>query len=148
MQTEITSQGSKYSEEIKRKALAHYAVTGKGSDVSRELGIPETTICGWKKTDWWVSALEELRSAKQDEYIAQYDKLITEGTKIALDKLPDASARDAMIIAATANDKLRLALNQPTSISASSKGIDDLKKQFEELSANHKRIEGTIVDEQ
>ena len=146
--SELVPSGSKYTDDQRMQAVVHYAVTGLGSAVSRELNIPESTLCQWRKEDWWVNALAEVRSAKQDEYIAQYDKLITEGTRIALDKLPDASARDAMIIAATANDKLRLALNQPTSISASSKGIDDLKRQFEELSANHKAIESTVVSDQ
>ena len=146
--SELVPSGSKYTDDDRMKAVVTYAVMGSGAAVSRETGIPERTILDWRKSDWFNTALAEVRAEKQDEYIAQYDKLITEGTRIALDKLPDASARDAMIIAATANDKLRLALNQPTSISASSKGIDDLKRQFEELSANHKRIEGTIVDEQ
>ena len=145
---EMVHTGSKYTDEDRMNAVVLYATKGTGSAVSRETGIPETTISLWRKSDWWEGAIAEVRSEKQDVYIAQYDKLITEGNTIALEKLPEASARDAMIIAATANDKLRLCLNQPTTIKGESDSIKTLAAQFAKLSADHRTIQSTVVSVQ
>ena len=60
-----------------------------------------------------------------------------------------------MIIAATANDKLRLALQLPSVIKGDSDSIASLQAQFEALAANHKTIqanhraiESSVVDDQ
>ena len=146
--SEMVPTGSKYTDEQRMNAVVMYAVMGTGSAVSKNTGIPIRTINEWRNTEWFNTSLAEVRHEKQDEYIAQYSRLIVEGNKIALSKLPEASARDAMIIAATANDKLRLALNQPTSISSNSASMSELQAQFEALAANHKAIQSTVIDDQ
>ena len=50
-----------------------------------------------------------------------------------------------MIIAATANDKLRLALNQPTSISGKAEGLEQLKEQFAKIEQDHRNIQSSVV---
>ena len=59
--------------------------------------------------------------------------MVDKAQDIALEKLPDASAAQASIIAATATDKGRLLLNQPTSITGKGQSIDDLAKAFNKL---------------
>ncbi len=137
---QLTQPGSYYTEDIKREAINLYAVYGVAAKVSRELDIPEPTICGWRKQGWWQSALEEVRSQNVDEHVANYHALVREGQRVALEKLPDASARDAAIIAATATDKARLLLNQPTSIKADTKSLEALAKRFEQLSSRNRVI--------
>ena len=146
--SELCPTGSKYSDDQRMQAAVLYAVHGVGSIVSREMNIPETTISNWRKQDWWDTAIAEVRSEKQDYYIAKYGELIEEGTRVALEKLPEASARDAMIIAATANDKMRLALNQPTSISGKAEGMGELMAKFEKIERDHQNIKNSVVSEQ
>ena len=143
--SELVPMGSKYTDDQRMQALLLYAIKGTGSAVSKETGIPQTTISGWRREEWWNEKLAEVRNEKQDLYIAKYGELIEEGTRIALEKLPEASARDAMIIAATANDKLRLALNQPTSISSTSSTMQALMDQFRELSSKWDEKQANVI---
>jgi len=146
--SELVGPGSKYTDEQRLDAAIMYAHKGTLSATSKEVGIPRQTLSGWQKCDWWESTLSEVRHKKHDLYVAKYGELIEEGTRVALEKLPEASARDAMIIAATANDKLRLALNQPTSISGKSDGIEDLAAQFRALSKQWEEKQINVVSEQ
>ena len=134
-------QGSKYTDEQRHQAIVMYAVLGTGARVSRETGISEQTLSDWRKQEWWIEGLEEVRSAKQDEHINAYHEL----TKKALDKADrgiealgdDLSASDikALVVAgATATDKGRLLMNQPTSISSKSTDMSALADEFRKVS--------------
>ena len=142
---ELVKAGSSYTDEQRREALSLYAVKGVASVVSRQLNIPETTICHWRKSDWWLSGLEELRSQNQDEHIAAYHQLVREGLKVALDKLPDASAREAAVIAAVATDKAQLLQNRPTAIRGDTGGVAALAKQFAQLSEQWNEKQTNVV---
>ncbi len=146
--SDMVPTGSKYSDEDRMNAVVLYAVKGVASLVSKDTGISESVLCDWRKTEWWNEALAEVRSENTDEYISRYHELVIKGSKIALEKLPEASARDAMIIAATANDKLRLALNQPTSISSRSSNNGALMDQLRQLSSSLKEKAINVVSEQ
>ena len=74
--------------------------------------------------------------------------MVDKAQDIALEKLPDASAAQASIIAATATDKARLLQNQPTSIRGESESIGKLVKQFEKLSRDHSNIQNSVVSAQ
>ena len=143
--SELVPTGSKYTDDQRMQAAMVYAIKGTTTAVERELGIPNQTISDWRRHEWWNEAVSRLREEKQDLYIAKYGELIEEGTRIALEKLPEASARDAMIIAATANDKLRLALNQPTSITSTSSTMQALMDQFRELSSKWDEKQANVI---
>ena len=146
--SDMVPSGSKYSDSQRKEAIVMYAIEGVGSVVSKATGVPESTLCNWLKTDWANDLLTEVRSANDSRHIAQYSKIVDEAHKITLEKLPEATAAQASIIAATATDKARLLLNIAPPSSTGGEGIKELKAQFEALSQSHKRIEGTIVDEQ
>ena len=57
--------------------------------------------------------------------------MVDKAQDVALEKLPDASAAQASIIAAS--DKGRLLLNQPTSITGKAQSIADLAKAFNHI---------------
>ncbi len=97
---DIVKTGSKYSDEQRMEVAVLYAVSGNAKKVAKDTGIPRTTIVGWKKTAWWEDAVTSVRSEKADEHRARYSELVDKAQKVALEKLPEASARDAMIIAA------------------------------------------------
>jgi hypothetical protein len=87
----------------------------------------------WKGQDWWQDTVEQIRAQNTDKALAKYAQMVDKAQDIALEKLPDASAAQASIIAATATDKGRLLLNQPTSITGKAQSIDDLAKAFNKL---------------
>ena len=142
---ELAKAGSQYTDDQRREAVALYAVKGVASTVSRDMNIPERTICDWRKSDWWDSMLTEIRSQNQDEHIAAYHQLVREGLKVALDKLPEASAREAAVIAAVATDKAQLLQNRPTAIRGESGGVTALAEQFAALSRQWNEKQAHVV---
>ena len=130
---DIVKTGSKYSDEQRMEVAVLYAVSGNAKKVAKDTGIPRTTIVGWKGQDWWVDAVEQIRAQNTDKALAKYAQMVDKAQDIALEKLPDASAAQASIIAATATDKGRLLTNQPTSITGKAQSIDDLAKAFNKL---------------
>ena len=143
--SDMVPTGSKYTDDVRREAAVQYAITGSLSAITKAMDIPQQTLSSWKKTDWWEGLVSEVRSAKADEHIANYTRLVDEGQRIALEKLPEASARDAMIISATATDKARLLLNQPTTISGKSAGLEDLANRFRAIERDHNNINHSII---
>ncbi len=112
----LVRKGSKYTDQQRMEVVVLYAISGNAKKVAKATGIPRTTIVGWKKAEWWQDAVTSIRSEKADEHRAKYSELVDKAQQVALEKLPEASARDAMIIAATGTDKIRLHDGMPTSI--------------------------------
>ena len=144
-----TSQGSKYTDDIRREAAVQFAVKGNYQAVADTLNIPKTTIQSWKNQDWFNEIIIEVRSEKSNEHIARYSELTSKALDRALDQIDNASARDATIIAATATDKQRLLMSLPTSIKGESGGIQALADAFRKLSEDYRRDkERKIVSDQ
>jgi len=127
------AKGSKYTAEQKADVAIQYAISGNMKKVARQSGIPRTTIISWQKQPWWDEFIATVRSEKADEHRAKYSELVDKAQEVALEKLPEASAQQAMIIAATGTDKIRLHDGMPTSITGS---IDnrELAERCKELS--------------
>ena len=144
---EIASKGSKYTNDIKTEAAIQYAIKGNQAYVSRILDIPEPTLSEWRKSDWWQSLVDEVRSQKQDEHIARYhmltDKALSKADQ-ALDeldgKLSAGDVKSLVVTAATATDKARLLQSLPTTIRGDSSTINSLVAQFNQLSQEQARI--------
>lgn len=76
------ARGKKYSDDLKEQAFLLYATCGNYNEVSRQLGVPITTIKHWidnKKPD----ELDELRNKKKAEFIEKAGEVID----IALERL-------------------------------------------------------------
>ena len=147
--SDMVPRGSKYTDEQRMEAAVLYAAKGSMAAVERELGIPNQTLSNLKKADWWDEAVGQVRGEKAEEHRARYSELVDKAQQQALDKLPDASARDAMLIAAIGTDKIRLSDGMPTSISSTENTqtqIRALAEQFAELSRhyNAKDITGKV----
>jgi len=130
---DVVKTGSKYSDEQRMEVAVLYAVSGNAKKVAKDTGIPRTTIVGWKNQEWWQDVVGQIRAQNTDKALAKYAQMVDKAQDIALEKLPDASAAQASIIAATATDKGRLLLNQPTSITGKAQSIDDLAKAFNRI---------------
>ncbi len=129
----LVTNGSKYSDEQRTQAAIHYAVTGSLVKTEQATGIPDSTIGTWKKQDWWVDLVGSVRNEKGEEHRAMYSQIVDKAQRITLEKLPDASAAQANLIACQATDKVKLHDGMPTSITGS---IDNraLAEQCKELS--------------
>ena len=159
----LTQREGKYSTEQRAQAAVHYAVSGSLAKIECELGIPDSTVSQWKKTEWWDDIIGEVRSAKADEHRATYSQIVDLAQNKALELIPDMTdAKAALIIAATATDKVRLADNLPTTIRGDSESMKDLAAQFAQLSQqhtviaqehkaikrDHENIQGSVIKDQ
>ena len=131
----MTRKVTRYTTDQKIDACIIYAHKGTLRAVSKATGIPKQTLSDWAKSELWQETIATVRSANEDLYRARYAKIIDKATKLTLKKLPTASARDCLIIGATANDKLRLSMNMPTSISQSGSTNEQLKKVLDQCAA-------------
>jgi len=142
--------GSKYSDVQRRQAIAEYAVLGSVQRVSDNTGIPRQTISGWKKQDWWLEALSEVRLQNKDIIESGYEQAIMKGLNSIIDRIDNGdtyidkdgnqgkkpvSLRDLSTATGIAYDKLRLHRNQPTTIKAESTDarLADLANKVREL---------------
>lgn len=75
-------RGRKYSDEVKEKAYALYAICGNYEEVSRQIGVPSNTIIGWVK-DKPPDGYEELRDQKRREFIDSASEII----ELAIERL-------------------------------------------------------------
>ena len=158
--SKLVGQGSKYTDDIRTEAAIQYAIKGNLSQIGRDLDIPKATVCEWSKQEWFVDTVHQVRTQNQDSHISRYhaltDKALTKA-ETALDELQDdLSAGDIkalVVTAATATDKSRLLMNQPTSIKGDSSTVSGLVDQFNKLSQeqdrirrDHDNIQGSVVD--
>ena len=145
---EIPTNGSKYTNDIRTEAAVLFATKGTAAAVSRAMGIPETTLCAWRKEEWWERIVEEVRSQNKDKRIAQYEQIMDQAHEMVIDKLPEASARDAMIIMATAQDKGRILQALPNNYNASQGDTEALAKRFAELSEQWEEKQANVISVQ
>ncbi len=85
--------------------------------------------------------VHSVQQEKQQEHRATYARIVSEAQQRTLEALPEATAAQAAIIAATATDKVRVIDGMPTSIKGESNSIKMLAQQFADLSQAQRRLE-------
>jgi len=154
----IETPGSQYSDNDRRQAVALYMEHGKGSIVSRLTGIPEATLCMWRKQEWWDDLAAEIGSLVEDSTRAQLRGLIAKSLDKTMESLEHGDevmtrdgpvrlavkAKDAMLIGAMAYDKLRLSMNLPGRITGTDR-VDALADQLAKLSS---QVNAKVVSSQ
>jgi len=146
--SKLVKNGSKYSDQQRMEVAVLYAISGNANKVAKATGIPRTTIVSWKKADWWDDAVVKVRSEKADEHRALYSELVDKAQRVALKKLPDATAQQAMTIAAIGTDKIRLHDGMPTEITGQSGGTQALIKKFDDLADAWDEKQANVVKTQ
>ena len=136
----------KYSNKIKEQAAVEYALCGSISKVSRDMDIPLGTVQMWKGSDWWDDITTKVQQEKAAQHRAQYAQIVELAQQQVVDKLPESTAAQANIIAATATDKVRLLDNMPTSITSKTETMTDLAKQFQALARDIKAKTVQVID--
>ena len=114
------ARGKKYSDEEKEKAYLMYATSGSYAEVSKALGIPESTIATWiaDKKNSEPDEFEELRSKKKEDFIDKASEIID----LAFDRLKkklnngdsDIAVNHLTTVIGTLYDKRALARGEST----------------------------------
>ena len=146
-----------YTDKDRIEAAVLWAYHGSFSRVSREMGIPRTTLIGWSKHELWDEAVVRARQEINDKILAQNMEIAIKAGESVLDSLKNGdekliwdkekgehvikrvkpSGKDAAVISGISQDKARVQLNLPTSITDhrnSKQQIDDLADYFRKLS--------------
>ena len=140
--SDLVPTGSKYSDEDRFNAIRIYAIEGTFTRTSEVVNIPERTLNGWGKEDWWVDELTKVRDLKRQEHVTTYTKIVDEAHKVTLAKLPEATAAQANLIACQATDKALLLDGKPTSINGDSSSTKSVLRFLDQISADyHKQVE-------
>ena len=118
------------------------------------MGIPETTLSGWRRSQWWDELQAELRSEKDDFIIATLDRIIIAAFEATIDRLEHGDVilhrgeqirvpvkgKDAAIIGAIAFDRLRSLQNQPTSVKGDGESMDQLLERFRQITREENEV--------
>ena len=166
MKTALANQGSKYTDEIRRAAIGLFVVTGSYKATAKQLNIPHKTVHEWRKKEWWLTEIAQVRIEKADELDAQVSNSINKAIKSVDDRLEKGDAyiipktgevgykpvscRDSATVLGILYDKRQIMRLLPTTITAStdSHKLLKLQEQFEQLAHEKtKEIEGTVVAE-
>ncbi len=143
--SKLVTNGSKYSDEQRTQAAIHYAVTGSLVKTEDATGIPDSTIGTWKKQDCWVELVGSVRNEKGEEHRAMYSQIVDRAQRITLEKLPDASAAQANLIACQATDKVKLHDGMPTAITGKADSMNSLAQEFRKLSQQWEEKQVNVV---
>ena len=57
--SKLVAQGSKYDDEIRRKAVSEYSLCGSLAKVSEATGVSRRTLADWRGSDWWDQLLRQ-----------------------------------------------------------------------------------------
>ncbi len=154
--SDLVEKGSKYTDEDRRMAVVEYCVDGLMTKVSKTTGIPETTLSYWKnKSGWWDEVVVEVRSEINEQILSQNMKIATKAGERVLDSLENGdeklvwdknkneyvkilvkpTGKDASVMGGISQDKARVQLNLPTSITGKATSIDDLAQEFNKLAS-------------
>lgn len=112
-----------YTKEIQMKALALIASGMPISLVSKEMGIPESTVQGWKMKHQDTAEYKEIRSKIEEEQQKQtvdfattlrtnLELILSLGSGILVDKLTDAKAKKADVSIKELNQSISVAYDK------------------------------------
>ncbi len=128
----LVPTGSKYTDEDRRQAVVLYLTLGTNTAVAKELGCDDSTISRWRETEWWEQEAQKVAEEIEDEFRANLRKVALKGAERALTCIEEGTVtgKDSMVISGIAYDKLRLSENRPTTISATTSGVQAKLEQL------------------
>jgi hypothetical protein len=152
------AEGSHYTDEQRREAVAYYVVLGNWQAVSKATGIPHRTCTSWAHMPWFATLYAEVRAEKGAELDGAYTRIIHKAADELLDRLENGdavliegevkrrpvAARDLAMINGIIYDKRALARSEPTSITAKDKEshVEGLAAFMEEFARKKARLAG------
>lgn len=114
---ETSTHRTRYSDAEQAAALAIVAAhAGSTRVASEETGIPETTLRHWRNQTRRPARNPVLVGAAKSALADDWEECAAEGVRVAMHKLPEASAAQAAVIAGIATEKMLLLRGEPTQI--------------------------------
>lgn len=156
--SKLVHKGSKFTDEDRRMAVVEYSITGNDQAVSDKTGICRQTINRWRlHSDWWDELVGEVRQQISEGILAKNLQIATKASELVLDSLENGdeklvwdkdkgkhvikrvkpSAKDAAVISGITQDKARVQMSLPTSITDNGNSMEHIRKlaeHFAELS--------------
>lgn len=143
-----------------------YAVLGHTGKVAEISGIATTTISKWRKEEWFIQLLDDIRNENNDKIDVKFTESISKALDLIDDRLENGDSyltksgelvkvpvkiRDLALVAAINIDKRQILRNKPTQIVQKQETpvidkLDELAKAFTAL-ANKKEIKQPEVIE-
>lgn len=136
-----------------------YACLGSVNKVAELSGVNQTTIRDWRKQEWFVQLLDEIRNENNDKIDVKFTETINKSLDLISERLDNGDPhvtktgeiifvpvkiRDLALVSAINVDKRQILRNKPTAITQQQAvpvldKLDQLAKAFTEL-ANKKEI--------
>src|SRR5437868_1114119 len=98
------AEGSHYTDEQRREAVAHYVVLGNWQAVSEATGIPHRTCTSWAHAPWFSTLYAEVRAEKGAELDGAFTRIIHKAADELLDRLEHG---DAVLIEGEVKRRIR-----------------------------------------
>ncbi len=164
--SKLVKAGSKYTNQQRREVVIEYHIKGNDQAVANSTGISRQTINTWRlHSDWWDELLSEVRHEIDDQILGQNLQIAVKSGESVLDSLENGdeklvwdkekkehvikrvkpSAYHSMLVSGISQDKARVQLNLPTSISGKAEDYQALAKQFKELSEQWDEKQANVV---
>lgn len=151
---------SQYSDDDRRRVIASYAVIGNQAKVAEQENITKSTVHDWVNSTWGQELIHSIRTENQDQMIAGFTDIVQSAIERVSDGLTHGDtigytedgkpvympvkARDAIVIAGIATDKMRLLSNQATSITATDGTLTKISEQLAAYARDQQtRVVGT-----
>ena len=137
--------------------------------VAEVTGIPDSTLSHWKQhSDWWDTLLGDLRNEISDRILPQNLQIAERANERVLDSLENGDeklvwdkekkkhvikrvkpgAYQSMLVSGISQDKARVQMNLPTSITANGNVEEEIKKiaqMFCDISAKYKEKQANAI---
>lgn len=150
----------------KQEVVALWAVCGKAATISELTGVPESTVKNWRKQEWFLQALAEIRAENNERLDAQTTAIIEKSYDQIQDRLDNGElvlnhktgelvrrpvgVKDLALVAAITIDKRQLIRGLPTSrtetVSAGGDKLAKLAEAFEALANKRKPATIDVTD--
>ena len=167
--TEARQRTSPISKEIKSveqkyQCAALFVACGNLAEVERQTNIPYQTLQSWKKQQWWVDIVEEIKAQRYDNLDARLASIVNKATELVHDRLENGDvkvlrdgtevrvgvdAKTASTILQNSFNQMQVVNNRPTSISGSlsvDEKLSKLQEQFKQF-MKAKTIDGEYEQE-
>ena len=87
VKNEQIMEGSKYSDEDRRRAVIEYHIHGTQTKVAEIMNIPQTTLSGWINTEWFAEQSQALDAQTENLILANNQKIIDASQAELLDRV-------------------------------------------------------------
>lgn len=151
-----------YSEDERENAVRCYVAGGSYSKAEAMCGVPKTAMAVWKHRDpqWWEDTIAKIHMEMEEQYRAGWRQVLGLGLDAMQDRLLNGNhvlqrdgtivrvpvqAKDAVVIAGIAADKLRVSMGLPNRITGKVEDndrLEELRKMAETSRAARKEVAG------